>query len=139
MRNVWAWISGQAVAATVVVVVITIGAGAYYFVSRQWTPPPLPDSGAPQMPPVDGQVLVVPAGNPLLTADARQFGMWIPVYPIRCGEILFEKDNTKAQHFAFCIGEIKRRVARATAKQLSREDVLDPRVKAHWHEVMRGQ
>lgn len=132
MRNVWIFISG-------LVVVAAIGGAVYYVFSQQPANLAMPDASVPQMPMADTQVLVVPAGNPLLTADREQFDRWVPLYPIRCGEILFEKVDTKAQHFAFCIGEIKRRVARATEKQLSREDVLDPGVKAHWHEVMGGK
>ena len=91
------------------------------------------------MPPVDGQVLVVPAGNPLLTADARQFGMWIPVYPIRCGEIVFQQADPRARNFSFCVDEIKRRVATATHQHLRRDEVLDPRVQAHWRDVMEDR
>lgn len=128
MRNVWMIVSGLAV-------VVAIGGAVYYFFPKQPAEPVTTTSNVPQLPSTDSHVLVVPDGNPLLTADRGQFDRWVPFYPIRCGEIVFEKTDPKAQHFAFCIGEIRRRVARATEKQLSREDVLDPRVKMHWQEV----
>lgn len=73
--------------------------------------------------------------NPLLTANVGQFDRWVPFYPIRCGEILFERAEPTARHYAYCVDEIRRRVGRATDKKLSREDVLDPQVKSRWREV----
>ncbi|MGX8287805.1 hypothetical protein CAI18_23230 (plasmid) [Xanthomonas citri pv. punicae] len=126
MRNVWMIVSGLAV-------VVAIGGAVYYFFPEQ---PAGKTSNVQQLPSNDGHVLVAPAGNPLLNADANQFGRWVPLYPIRCGEIVFDKADPRAPNFSFCIGEIKRRVTTATGYQLSREDVLDYRVKAHWREVM---
>ncbi|MBV6816207.1 hypothetical protein ACE15N_23100 (plasmid) [Xanthomonas campestris pv. passiflorae] len=126
MRNVWMIVSSLAV-------VVAIGGAVYYFFPKQ---PAAITSNVPQLPSTDNRVLVVPAGNPLLTADANQFGRWVPLYPIRCGEIVFDKAEPRAPNFSFCIGEIKKRVTTATGYQLSRDDVLDSRVKVHWHEVM---
>ncbi|KUF27371.1 hypothetical protein, partial [Xanthomonas phaseoli] len=105
----------------------------YYFFPKQLA---ATTSNVPQLPSTDNRVLVVPAGNPLLTADANQFGRWVPLYPIRCGEIVFDKADPRAPNFSFCIGEIKKRVTTATGYQLSRDDVLDSRVKVHWRDVM---
>ncbi|MEN9140400.1 MULTISPECIES: hypothetical protein [Xanthomonas] len=126
MRNVWMIVSSLAV-------VVAIGGAVYYFFPKQ---PAATTSNVPQLPSTDSRVLVVPAGNPLLAADANQFGRWVPLYPIRCGEIVFDKADPRAPNFSFCIGEIKKRVTTATGYQLSRDDVLDSRVKVHWHEVM---
>lgn len=82
---------------------------------------------------------IIPAGsdrNPLLTANIGQFDRWVPLYPTRCGEILFDKTDPDARRFVFCVDEVRRRVGRATGKQLNREDVLDPRVKERWREVI---
>ncbi|MEN9119151.1 hypothetical protein [Xanthomonas euvesicatoria] len=129
MRNVWMLVSGLAV-------VVAIGGAVYYFFPKQPAGQTAAAPNAQLSPSTDSRVLVVPTGSPLLTADANQFGRWVPLYPIRCGEIVFDKADPKAPNFSFCIGEIKKRVTTATGYQLSREDVLDSRVKAHWHEVM---
>ncbi|MBO9757360.1 hypothetical protein [Xanthomonas phaseoli] len=126
MRNVWMIVSSLAV-------VVAIGGAVYYFFPKQLA---ATTSNVPQLPSTDNRVLVVPAGNPLLTADANQFGRWVPLYPIRCGEIVFDKADPRAPNFSFCIGEIKKRVTTATGYQLSRDDVLDSRVKVHWRDVM---
>ncbi|MDS0836430.1 hypothetical protein N5945_13780, partial [Xanthomonas citri pv. punicae] len=60
MRNVWMIISG-------LTVVVAIGGAVYYFFPKQ---PAATTSNMPQPPSPDSRVLVVPAGNPLLTADA---------------------------------------------------------------------
>lgn len=126
MRNVWMIVSSLAV-------VVAIGGAVYYFFPKQLA---ATTSNVPQLPSTDNRVLVVPAGNPLLTADANQFGRGGPLYPIRCGEIVFDKADPRAPNFSFCIGEIKKRVTTATGYQLSRDDVLDSRVKVHWRDVM---
>ena len=123
MRNVWMIISGLAV-------VVAIGGAVYYFFPKQSD-----TSNESLLSSPERQVTVVPNENPLLTADAGLFDRWIPFYPIRCDEIVFDKVDPK-KNFSFCIGEIKRRVARATGYQLSNDEVLDPRVNARWHEVM---
>jgi len=129
MRNFWMLISSLAV-------VVAIGGGVYYIFPRQPAELAVMSPGVPQWPSTDSRVLAVPAGNPLLTASRAHFDRWVPFYPIRCGKILFEKADPKAKHFAFCIREIRDRVAHYTDRQLSSEDVLDPRVKVHWKEVM---
>lgn len=77
-----------------------------------------------------------PNRNPLLTANIGQLDRWVPLYPVRCGDILFDKPDPTSHNFGWCIDEIRKRAGRATDKQLSREDVLDARVKQHWREVM---
>lgn len=130
MRNVWIFISSLAI-------VVAIGGAVYYLFPRAETnarsSSRIPDVSRPE-----SQVFVVPAGNPLLTADAHQLRIWIPSYPIRCGEIVFEQADQKARNFSFCIAEIKRRIASHTKQEMRREDIFDPRVKAHWHDVMKG-
>lgn len=83
-----------------------------------------------------GGYYLFPARNPLLTASAGQLHKWVPFYPIRCGEILFEKNDPQTPHYSFCIGEIRKRVAIYVQKDISREDVMDPRVQVHWRQVM---
>lgn len=83
-----------------------------------------------------GTYYLLPGRNPLLTASAGEFHMWVPFYPIRCGEILFEKNDPKAPHYSFCVREMRERVAVYGQKEISREDILDPRVQVHWREVM---
>ncbi len=131
-RFYWMLVSGAAV-------VIAIGGAVYYFFPTQPTEPVVSPHDAQQPPSMDSRVLIVPAGNPLLTADASEFGRWVPSYPIRCGQILFEKANPKAPNFSFCVDEVRKRVATSTGHQLSREDVLDGRIKAHWLEVTGGK
>lgn len=127
MHKVWIFVFGLAI-------VVVIGGAAYFL--KLPAPPEIPNSAVPQIPPAETQVLVVPDGNPLLTADARQFSMWVPSYPIRCGKIVFENADLKDRNFSFCVGEIKKRIATGTGHQLGRDDVLDPRVKGHWRDVM---
>jgi len=129
MRNVWMLISGLAA-------VVAIGGSVYYFFPRQPAELAVMSPDVREWPFTDSRVLVVPAGNPLLTASRGHFDRWVPSYPMRCGKILFENADPKAKHFEFCIREIRDRVAHYTDRQLSREDVLDPRVKVHWKEVM---
>ncbi|GAB5101357.1 hypothetical protein [Caballeronia sp. HLA56] len=124
----WMLVSGA-------VVVIAIGGAVYYFFSK----PPV-DQGAnqptaAQSPSADSRVLVVPAGNPLLTADSKQLNRWVPSYPIRCGDIVFGKGNSKVPNFSFCVAEIQKRVTTVTGYQLSRDEVVDARVAVHWREV----
>ncbi|WP_075583559.1 hypothetical protein [Caballeronia zhejiangensis] len=129
MRNLhWMLVSGAAV-------VIAIGGAVYYFFPMQPADQAATLPNETRSPSNDSRMLVVPAGNPLLTADANQFGRWVPSYPIRCGEIVFERGNSKAPNFSFCIGEIRKRVTTATGYQLNHDDVVDSRVAAHWHEI----
>jgi hypothetical protein len=129
MRSSWMLISSLAA-------VVAIGGAVYFFFPKTPANPAAANAVASQLPSTGGQRLIVPAGNPLLTADTSEFGRWVPLYPIRCGEIVFETADPKVPNFSFCISEIKKRVADSTGYQLSRGDVLDQRVKAHWHQVL---
>ncbi|WP_250469960.1 hypothetical protein [Caballeronia sp. GAFFF2] len=129
MRNLrWMLISGATL-------VIAIGGAVYYFFPKQPTNQAASVSNDVPPPSKESRMLAVPAGNPLLTADSNQFRRWVPSYPIRCGEIIFEKANPKASNFSFCVAEIRKRVTTATGYQLSRDDVIDSRVATHWNEV----
>lgn len=130
MHKIWILVSGLAI-------VVVIGGAAYFL--EMPTTHEMPKTAAPQRPADDTPILSVPSANPLLTADARQLRMWVPSYPIRCGEIVFENADQKDQNFSFCVGEITKRVATVTGLPLGSGDVLDSRVKAHWHEVMGAQ
>jgi hypothetical protein len=132
MRNVWMVGSNLAI-------VVAICALVYYGFPERPATPAVTASGLPKRQVADGHGLVALADNPLLIANKGQLDRWVPSYPIRCGEILFEKSDPKARHFKFCADEIRRRVSRATEHKLGREEVLDPRVRAHWREVMGGQ
>ncbi|RWA36998.1 hypothetical protein [Xylella fastidiosa] len=129
MRNVWMIVSGF-------VVFVAIGGSVYYFFSKK---PVTTTFNVQELPSIDNHVLKAPTGNPLLTANIGQFDRWVPLYPIQCGEIVFDRADPNALNFSFCIDQIKKRVALGTGYQLSSDDVLDPRVKAHWHEVMRAK
>lgn len=129
MRNLWIYISSLAVVAVV-------GGAVYDFLSKSQTYVRSPNVSMPHMPQVAPSVLAEPAGNPLLTANFGQFERWVPRYPLRCGEILFEQADSDARHHSLCIDEIRRRVAAYTMQDLSRADVLDPRVRSRWHQVM---
>lgn len=83
-----------------------------------------------------GAYYLLQARNPLLIASAGQFHMWVPTYPRRCGDIVFVKADSKDRHYWMCVNEIRQRVAVYGKQDISREDVLDPRVKVHWREVM---
>lgn len=127
MHKVWILISSLAI-------VVLIG-GTAYFVQLPVNPG-TPMTAAPQMPADDQTRRVAPGANPLLTANPQQFRMWVPLYPIPCGEIVFEKADQKDREFSICVDEIRRRVPTVTGYPLDRVDVLDARVKAHWHNVM---
>jgi hypothetical protein len=120
MRNVWMFVTGLAV-------VVGIGGFVYYHFPKQEA------DGAPfEKYAMNNRVLVVPAGNPLLTANAVQFNRWFPIYPINCGEVLFKELNPKAYKVSSCINEIATRVKASTGIQLTQEKILDPRVKDQW-------
>ena len=129
MRNVWIIISGLAVG-------VAIGWSVYYFFLKQSD-----TSNVSLLSSLENYVPVLANENPLLTANVGQLDKWIPFYPIQCGEIVFEKADPKDKelYFSFCIGEIKSRVALETGHQLSNDEILNPRVKAHWHEVMESK
>lgn len=114
MHSIWIFVSGLATAAC-------LGGVSYYYLSS-------PESSA--------QVEVLPTRNPLLTAGVGTFGMFVPKYPIACGEIVFEKADPSARHYSLCVGEIQRRVAFHTMQDISRDDVRDPRVQARWRKMM---
>ncbi|GJH13558.1 hypothetical protein CBA19CS11_31990 [Caballeronia novacaledonica] len=124
----WILVSGAAV-------VIAIGGAVYYFFPAPPADQTSNRSNQTQAPSQDSRMLVIPAGNPLLTADANQFGRWVPSYPIRCGEIVFQKATSKVPNYSFCVSEIRKRVTTATGYQLSRDEVIDSRVAAHWREM----
>ncbi|WP_250479843.1 MULTISPECIES: hypothetical protein [unclassified Caballeronia] len=124
----WMLVSGAAV-------VIAIGGTAYYFFQKPTDDQTAKLRNEAQSPSADSRIIAFVAGNPLLTADTNQFGRWVPSYPIRCGEVVFQKASSKASNFGFCIAEIRKRVTTATDYQLSREEVLDSRVAARWREV----
>ncbi len=129
MRNVWIYISSLAV-------VVAVGGAVYYFSSMSQTYVGWPNFSVPQISQVAPSVRAVPAGNPLLTANFGQFERWVPRYPIRCGEIVFERADPKVQNYYFCLSEIKRRVATHAQRDIRLSDVLDPRVRARWQQVM---
>lgn len=132
MRSVWIFLSSVAV-------VIAVGGIYYQFLPRPDVDLVLPNGGAPPAMRSEPQVTVLPPGNPLLAADALQLDMWIPSYPIPCGEIVFGAAYNRARNFAFCLGEIRSRVAKYAKQELSDQDVLDPRVRAHWRATARGK
>ncbi|MGS0621270.1 hypothetical protein NO430_21750 (plasmid) [Xanthomonas oryzae pv. oryzae] len=123
MRNVWMIVSGLAV-------VVAIGGAVYYFFPKQSA---ATTSNVPQLPSTDNRVLVVPAGNPLLNADKAQFRQWLPPY---CGADIFLQSQPEPHKVDVCVNGTVQRVASATGIKLSRADVLDSRVRAHWREVM---
>ncbi|KAF3458076.1 hypothetical protein ACI2T9_23230 [Ralstonia nicotianae] len=125
MRNLyWMLVSGAAV-------VIAIGGAVYYLFPKQAATNPIPNM--PQAPTTESRVLVVPNGNPLLTADKSQFRQWLPAY---CGADIFMQASPEPHKVDVCVNGTISRVAGATGVKLTRADVLDPRVKAHWREVM---
>lgn len=115
-------------------IIVVIGGAAYFL--QMPAKPEMSKIGTQQQPAADTPMLVVPGANPLLTADTRQLRMWVPSYPIRCGEIVFENADPRDQNFSFCVDEIRKRVAAVTGHPLGRGDVLDSRVKAYWRDVM---
>lgn len=132
MRSIWIFLSSVAV-------VIAIGGAIYHFIPRPGADLEQVSVSDPRVPPTEPQVLVIPAGNPLLAADALQLDLWIPRYPIPCGEIVFGAADDRARHYSFCLSEIRDRVALYAKQKLSKEDVLDPRVRAHWRATARRQ
>lgn len=117
-----------------VATVVAIGGAVYYFFPTQPADPAVSDASImPQPPSTGSRVLIVPAGNPLLSADRSQFQQWFPAY---CGADMFMKPEPKSHDVDVCVNGIVSRVADATGVKLSRADVIDPRVKAHWREVM---
>jgi hypothetical protein len=123
-RLYWMMVSGAAV-------VIAIGGAVYYFFPKQ--PASNPISSVSQAPATESRVIVVPNGNPLLTADKSQFRQWLPPY---CGADIFMQAEAQAHKVDVCVNGTITRVAGATGVRLTRSDVLDPRVKQHWREVM---
>lgn len=129
MRSIWIFLSSVAV-------VVAIGGTFYHFVPWSGTDAE-PAVGETRLPSVEPQVVVIPGSNPLLAATEQQLDMWIPLYPIACGEIVFGVADDRARHFSFCIREIRNRVAFYANLALSDDDVLDPRVRAHWRATVR--
>lgn len=130
MRSIWIYLSSVAL-------VVAIGGAVYHF-----TPQPQADMTSPgnselQTLPDQGRTPLVSAGNPLLAASELQLDLWIPIYPIPCGDIVFGAADDPARHFSFCVREIRNRVFFHANLELSDEDVLDPRVSAHWRATVR--
>lgn len=113
MRSIWGLISSLAL-------IIIIGGFVYYSFPGE----------------LEIQSFNSKVRNPLLRANAGQFHMWVPSYPLRCGEIVFEKADPKARHYWICVSEIRKRVAIYAQQDISREDVLNPGVQLRWREVM---
>jgi hypothetical protein len=133
MRSFWIYGAGLAL-------VFVVGSAVYSFFPKG--PFELADPGSSsstRTPSADSNLLIVPAKNPLLIADVNQLRRWIPMYPIRCGEIIFERADTKSSNYSFCIGEIKKRVGTATGYQISQDEVLDPLVGTHWRALMKAK
>ncbi len=126
MRNFWMIISGAAL-------VVGVSGAVYYFFPKHPVNPDELSTPALQSPQTDSRVLVVPASNPLLTADESQFGEWLPPY---CGADIFLQSQPQQHKVDVCVNGTVSRVAAATGVKLARADVLDPRVKARWREVM---
>lgn len=122
-RLYWMLVSAAAV-------VIAIGGAVYYFFPKQPTSNPI---SGPQPPAKETHVIVVPNSNPLLTADKSQFRQWLPPY---CGADVFMQAEPQPHKVDVCVNGTITRVAGATGVKLTRSDVLDPRVKQHWREVM---
>ncbi|CAL8481734.1 conserved protein of unknown function (plasmid) [Caballeronia sp. S22] len=120
----WMLLSGSAV-------VIAIGGAIYYFFPKQAASNPIPSVSQP--PATESRVIVVPNGNPLLTADKSQFRQWLPPY---CGADVFMQAEPQPHKVDVCVNGTITRVAGATGVKITRSDVLDPRVKQHWREVM---
>lgn len=124
MRSIWVLISSFAV-------IIVIGGVAYYSSPEKETRVMLPHLGELEIPSFNSEVR-----NPLMKANPGQFHMWVPSYPLRCGEIVFEKADPKARNYWICVSEIRKRVAIYAQQGISREDVLAPGVQVRWREVM---
>lgn len=92
--------------------------------------PPAPTQPAPVTPAKEA--------NPLTVATYGQFRMWVTRFPIPCNEIVYAKPEPEHIHYDFCIGIIIDRVAEETNVKLTKADVLDPKAKARWAEVMGG-
>jgi hypothetical protein len=128
MCNVWAIISRA-------LVVVAIGGAIYHFLTAQPGAPATSNDSDAEPPAGNTRGLVVSTENPLSIANRAQFDRWIPLYPIRCGEIVFEKVDKTDRQFQGCVREIQNRVAHYTDTLITQEDVLDESVRAHWHEV----
>lgn len=126
MRNVWMIVSSVAV-------VVAIGGTVYYFFPKQAAGPATSASNVPQLRSDGGRMLAVPAGNPLLSAHKAQFIQWYPPY---CGADMYLQAQPSPHKVDVCVNGIVSRVATATGVKLTRTDVLDPRVKTHWREIM---
>jgi len=126
MRSFWMLISSLAV-------VVAIGGAVYYFFPKQPAELAVMPGDVPQWPLTHGRALVLPIGNPLLTADKEQLQQWYPSY---CGGDMYNQFPPKAHLVNICVDGIISRVAMATGVKLTRAEVLDPRVEVHFREVM---
>lgn len=121
MRN-WMLVSAAAV-------VVGLGTVVYYFFPTRLLSPEL--DAATQSSVIVG-AKVIPK-NILLTAEKGEFRQWFPVY---CGADMYIEENPKPHKVNVCLNEIISRVQTQTNIKLTRADVLDPAVKAHWRNVM---
>jgi len=129
MRSIWIFLSSVAA-------IVAIG-GTAHLISRPEAELALSGNSELRAMSPERRIPVAPAGNPLLAASELQLDMWIPIYPIPCGEIVFGAADERARHFSFCVREIRNRVFFHSNLELSDEDVLDPRVRAHWRATVR--
>ena len=121
MRN-WMFVSAAAV-------VVGLGTVVYYiFPSRLISPELVVATQSSVV--VDAEVI---PKNILLTAEIGEFRQWFPVY---CGADMYIEENPKPHKVDVCLNEIISRVQAQTKIKLTRADVLDPAVKAHWRNVM---
>lgn len=120
MRNVWIFVSG--------VVVILVGGGAYWMISKQDIPLPQEEILAPAP-----EIAPVTTGNPLLTANKTLLRQYYPPY---CGADMYIDNSPNPHKVEVCINGIISRVSKATGVKLTAEDIKSPEVKAHWLKVM---
>ncbi|SEB26328.1 hypothetical protein [Variovorax sp. YR216] len=86
-----------------------------------------------------GQTIAPPA-NPLLTANRAEMLRLVPNFFEPCGAIVFEDAKTSSPHAKEgCVDQIKTSVWNQSQIRLNDDDVLDPRVRARWLQVVRGK
>lgn len=71
--------------------------------------------------------------NPLLNATRTQFDRWLPAY---CGPDLYLDRKVKPHAVEVCIEGTIDRIESNTGIKLTRDQVLDPRVRSHWRSAM---
>lgn len=75
--------------------------------------------------------------NPLVDMNKNGLLRIVPMYPIRCNEIIFEKPDKKSNNFRFCLNEIHRRFRAQTGNEISDTEILDADARNHWLAVMK--